>query len=114
MAKIRDYEHLYLATGDADPSDPLAALEAATGQLDFFCINDTTDDANGHDPRLTQVQAALRRMFSRVAPFEQPHLGDVQTTHQGAHQGTQHSWAHPTRLLEKPGHRSQPESVTST
>jgi hypothetical protein len=114
IAKIRDYEHLYLATGDADPSDPLAELVAADGKLDFFCINDTTDDAHGHDPRLTQVQAALERMFPRAAPFEQPHLGTVNTTHTGAHQGAQHSWAHPTRLLEKPGHRSQPEPVAST
>jgi hypothetical protein len=103
-----------LATGDADPSDPLAELVAADGKLDFFCINDTTDDAHGHDPRLTQVQAALERMFPRAAPFEQPHLGTVNTTHTGAHQGAQHSWAHPTRLLEKPGHRSQPEPVAST
>lgn len=114
VAKIRDYAHLYLATGDADPSDPLAELVAADGQLDFFCINDTTDDAHGLDPRLTQVQAALQRMFPRAAPFETSHLGVVHTAHQDTHQGTQHARAHPTRLLEKPGHRSQPEPVAST
>jgi len=113
MAKIRDYEHLYLATGDADPSESLAELVAADGQLDFFCINDTTDDAHGYDPRLTQVQSALQRMFPRAAPFEQQHLGVVHTPHPSAHQGTHHSRAHPTRLLEKPGHRSQPEPVAS-
>ena len=114
VAKIRDYEHLYLATGDADPSDPLAELVAADGKLDFFCINDTTDDAHGHDPRLTQVQGALRQMFPRAAPFEQQYLGTVHATIPGVHPGVQHSWAYPTRLLEKPGHRSQPEPVAST
>jgi hypothetical protein len=109
VAKIRDYAHLYLATGDADPSESLAELVAADGQLDFFCINDTTDDAHGHDPRLTQVQAALQRMFPRPAPFEQPHRGAVHTIFPGQHQGAHPSWAHPTRLSEKPGHRSQPE-----
>ena len=51
VARIRDCAHLYLATGENDPSDPLAALVAANGQLEFFCVNDTTDDAHGHDPR---------------------------------------------------------------
>jgi hypothetical protein len=107
MAKIRDYAHLYLATGDVNPSQPLAALAGAAGKLDFFCINDTTDDAHGHDPRLTQVHATLQRMFAQASPFEQPHLGAVHTAHQSA----QHFWAPPARLLEKPGHRPQPESV---
>lgn len=104
MAKIRDYAHLYLATGDADPSDPLAALVAANGELDFFCINDTTDDAHGHDPRLTQVQAALQRMFPLAAPFEKTYLGAVHTTHPSPHHGAPHARAHPTRLLEKSSH----------
>jgi hypothetical protein len=105
VAKIRDQAHRYLATGDADPSGPLAELAAANGALDFFCINDTTDDAHGHDPRLTQVQAALQRMFPLASPFEQQQPGVGHTQHPGA----PHSWAHPTRLVEKPGHRPQPE-----
>jgi hypothetical protein len=105
VAKIRDQAHRYLATGDADPSGPLAELAAANGALDFFCINDTTDDAHGHDPRLSQVQAALQRMFPLASPFEQQQPGVGHTQHPGA----PHSWAHPTRLVEKPGHRPQPE-----
>lgn len=107
MAKIRDYAHLYLATGDVNPSEPLAALADAAGKLDFFCINDTTDDAHGHDPRLTRVQAALQRLLPQASPFEQPHLGAAHTAHPGA----QHAWAHPARRLEKSGHRPQPEPV---
>ena len=107
IAKIRDYAHLYLATGDTHPANPLAALVAATGALDFFCINDTTDDAHGQDPRLTQVKAALQRVFPHASRFEQQHPGAGHTQPPG----TPHSWAHPPRLLEKPGHRSQPETA---
>jgi len=111
VAKIRDYAHLYLATGDADASNPLAALAATTGQLDFFCVNDTTDDAHGHDPRLTQVQAALQRLFPQASPFEQQHMGAVHTTQHNTHPGTLHPRAHPPRQLERPAHRPQPASV---
>ena len=113
LAKIRDYAHLYLASGDADPSDPLAALAAATGQLDFFCVNDTTDDAHGHDPRLTQVQATLQRLFPQASPFEKQHSGGGQTMQQSTHQSAPHPdpRAHPLRQLERPAHRPQPEPV---
>lgn len=69
-AKIRDHAHRYVATGDADQSDQLDALLADDGQLAFFCINDTTDNAHGHDPRLTQVRAVLQQLFPVRSPFE--------------------------------------------
>jgi hypothetical protein len=100
MANIRDYRHRYVATGDADPSDPLAALAAANGQLDFFCINDTTDDAHGHDPRLAQVKATLQGLFPQASPFETQGLGVVHATHKSGHHR-----AHPVRQPEKPGQR---------
>lgn len=70
LAQVRDHSHLYLSTGGAGLSDALAALVANTGQLEFFCINDTTDDANAHDPRLMQVKAILQRLFPRPSLFE--------------------------------------------
>jgi hypothetical protein len=114
-AKIRDYAHLYLASGESDPSVSLAELVAVNGQLDFFCINDTTDDAHGLDPRLTQVQAALQRLFPHTSPFEQLPVCAVQLAHQNpfqrAHQGTQHPRAHAPHQLDKPGQRRQTESA---
>ncbi|WP_291012027.1 Stealth CR1 domain-containing protein [Hydrogenophaga sp.] len=114
LARIRDYAHLYLATGENDPSDPLAALVTANGQLDFFCVNDTTDDAHGHDPRLTQVRAALQRLFPHASPFEQLHHDATSAAHPGAcqstYQGMPHARAHPQRQLDKPGHRLNPET----
>jgi hypothetical protein len=40
------------------------------GALDFFCINDTTDDAHAEDPRLKKVQAMLQRILPRPSEFE--------------------------------------------
>jgi hypothetical protein len=38
--------------------------------MDFFCINDTTDDACVDDPRLSRVRSALESMFTTPSPFE--------------------------------------------
>ncbi|MEX1165384.1 MAG: exopolysaccharide phosphotransferase, partial [Hydrogenophaga sp.] len=70
VAKIREYAHLYVATGDTDPSQQLVALAQGNVRLDFFCVNDTTDDADGHDPRLVQVKTALQSLFPQASAFE--------------------------------------------
>jgi Stealth protein CR2, conserved region 2 len=69
-AKLRDYSHLYVPTGDTDQAAVLERLVALTGKLHFFCVNDTTDDAYPHDPRLTEVREALQRMFPQASCFE--------------------------------------------
>jgi hypothetical protein len=83
LAKIRDHAHRYVATGDADQSDQLNALLAADGQLAFFCINDTTDNAQGHDPRLAQVRAVLQQLFPDSSPFERQQLNRLNASHRG-------------------------------
>jgi Stealth protein CR2, conserved region 2/Stealth protein CR4, conserved region 4 len=70
VAKVRNYEHLYLSTGDVGESALLDQLVSLNGKIDFFCINDTTDDAYPHDPRLTKVRAALQRMYPEPSSFE--------------------------------------------
>jgi Stealth protein CR2, conserved region 2/Stealth protein CR1, conserved region 1/Stealth protein CR4, conserved region 4 len=70
QATVRDYTHAYLSTGDAENAAHLDALVAAEGQLDFFCINDTTDDAHGLDPRLRIVLEALQTMFPKASRYE--------------------------------------------
>ncbi len=71
LAKTRHYSSRYLSTGEADQAVQLDDLMAALGTLDFFCLNDTTDDAHAQDPRLIQVRAALQAMFSQASRFEQ-------------------------------------------
>ena len=71
VARLKTYPHCYVSTGDAQTGEQLLGLEARFGELDFFCINDTTDDAHPHDPRLTQVRLSLQRMLSDPSSFEQ-------------------------------------------
>jgi Stealth protein CR2, conserved region 2/Stealth protein CR1, conserved region 1 len=70
LAKPRDYTHLYISAGEADQTAQLELLASSMGALEFFCINDITDDALPHDARLTEVRAALQGMFSRASSFE--------------------------------------------
>nr|WP_315235296.1 Stealth CR1 domain-containing protein [uncultured Albidiferax sp.] len=70
LAQLRDYSHLYVSTGEADGMAQLDRLVAARGQVDCFCINDTTDDAHPHDPRLARVREALQQMFPHPSRFE--------------------------------------------
>ena len=69
-ATVRDYAHLYVSTGDSDKTELLEQLVSLNGKIDFFCINDTTDDAYPHDPRLAQVRDALQRMYPLPSSFE--------------------------------------------
>lgn len=75
VAEIRDYRHLYISTGDvnsvADLNHPLERLSAQFGALDFFCINDTTDDAQADDARLTRVRQRLQMLLPFASSFEQ-------------------------------------------
>jgi hypothetical protein len=70
QATLRDYSHIYLSTGDAANAAQLSNLVTADGLLDFFCINDTTDDADNLDPRLAMVQETLQTMFPTASRYE--------------------------------------------
>jgi hypothetical protein len=73
QARIREHSHLYVSAGAADTQAlgaVLVELAEAVGQIDFFCINDTTDDSLAHDPRLRQIRQALDKLFPEASPFE--------------------------------------------
>lgn len=70
QAQLREYAHQYVCTRSADTTDALEQLVASNGQLAFFCINDTTDDALPHDPRLARVRDALQQMFPVPSRYE--------------------------------------------
>jgi Stealth protein CR2, conserved region 2/Stealth protein CR1, conserved region 1 len=70
IAKTKDYAFVYLSTGDLTKADQLEQLVSLIGKVDFFCLNDTTDDAPVLDPRLTSVREALQRMFASASSFE--------------------------------------------
>jgi hypothetical protein len=72
VASIRPYRHRYVSTGEDTQNAQLQALVAEFGSLSFFCINDTTDDAQTSDPRLTNVLAALQSILPTPSCFENP------------------------------------------
>ncbi|MBE0475460.1 MAG: hypothetical protein IBX54_14955 [Rhodoferax sp.] len=74
LATVRDYAHVHVSSGDLHDCHGLDQLQAQFGALDFFCINDTTDDAYTSDPRLSQVRAVLARLLPDPSRFEKPVL----------------------------------------
>jgi hypothetical protein len=76
VASIQPYRHRYVSTGETDQSEQLQALEAEFGALDFFCINDTTDDAHTHDPRLQNVLTVLQTILPKPSAFENDQATD--------------------------------------
>ena len=72
VASIRPYRHRYVSTGEDNQNAQLQALVSEFGSLSFFCINDTTDDAQTSDPRLTNVLAALQSILPVPSCFENP------------------------------------------
>jgi hypothetical protein len=72
VASIRPYRHRYVSTGADTQNAQLQALVSEFGSLSFFCINDTTDDAQTSDPRLTNVLAALQSILPVPSCFENP------------------------------------------
>ena len=82
LARLRTYRHGHVSTGDADQEAQLQALAAEFGALDFFCINDTTDDAQHDDPRLLNVQMVLQAVLPQASAFEQP-VQDAGGTREG-------------------------------
>ena len=89
VARIRAHSHMHLATGDADVGVQLDRLAAQVGGVDFFCVNDTTDNAPAHDPRLVRVRESLQRLFPRASSFEAPDAagGATSDQHRMAGQG---------------------------
>lgn len=83
VAKVKDYSHLYVSTGDTDKTAQLEQLAASKGELDFFCINDTTDDAHLFDPRLVRVRETLQAMFAVPSRFEATDFKNLQSSKKG-------------------------------
>jgi hypothetical protein len=70
LAKIIDHSHVYIATDKTLDSPSLKHLQKLFGKIDFFCINDTTDDAQDGDPRLVQVRKVLNTLLPHVSQNE--------------------------------------------
>lgn len=69
-AHLREYPHAYVSTGDGNVQNQLSALSQTFGALAFFCINDTTDNAQDNDPRHQQVREVLQSLLPLASEFE--------------------------------------------
>jgi hypothetical protein len=78
LAQTIDHSHLYIATGQLLEAQSLKHLQKQFGNLDFFCINDTTDDAHDGDPRLLQVRQILNALLPNSSHNE---MADSQHRH---------------------------------
>jgi hypothetical protein len=70
LAETIDHSPLYIATGQSLGTQSLQHLKKQFGRLDFFCINDTTDDAHDGDPRLLQVRQMLNALLPNSSQNE--------------------------------------------
>jgi len=70
FAKTMDHSHLYIATGQTFETQSFKHLKKLFGRLDFFCINDTTDDAKDGDPRLVQMHRILSALLPDASHSE--------------------------------------------
>jgi hypothetical protein len=64
---------LYISTCDDCAEGQLTTLLSEFGQLPFFCINDTCDEALEDDIRLTRIGQTLQQLLPEPSSFEFTH-----------------------------------------
>jgi hypothetical protein len=69
-AQMRDYAHVYVATGEAPHVSGMDRVFQGFGDLHFFCLNDTLDNAPPDDIRLHHVKEALQGLFGSESRYE--------------------------------------------
>lgn len=69
-AIVRECASIYLSSGAADAAEQFGELCARFGQLDFFCINDTSDNAAPDSRQLLRIGDTLERLLPCPSRFE--------------------------------------------
>ena len=70
QARIRDYAHAYVATGEAPQASGMEQVIHGFGDLHFFCLNDTLDNAPAGDIRMRTLQDTLQGLFGSASRYE--------------------------------------------
>jgi hypothetical protein len=69
-AAILGLDPLYVSSGDPDAERQFQTLIDEFGKILFFCINDTSDDAQDDAEELLRISATLRRLLPDPSSFE--------------------------------------------
>ena len=69
-ARVRSYSHAHVASGEAQQASGMERVVRQLGDLHFFCINDTADDAPARDPRLVGIRQTLQSLFAKKSRYE--------------------------------------------
>jgi len=70
LAHLKELDYRYVCSGDADAEQQFNSLIESFGKLAFFCINDTSDNADSADPQLTRISASLEQLLPFASRFE--------------------------------------------
>lgn len=69
-AALQDIEPIYICSGAADAQQQFERLMQQFGQVPFFCINDTSDDAHSDAPQLRSIASTLSALLPEPSSFE--------------------------------------------
>lgn len=72
-AEQRTLDPLHICTCDPQAEEQLVFLADHFGELPFFCINDTCDDALDGDLRLLRINDVLQNLLPLPSSFESDH-----------------------------------------
>jgi hypothetical protein len=72
-AKMRDYAHVYVSTGEAPHASGIDRVIHGFGDLHFFCLNDTLDNAPADDIRMRALKETLQGLFGSESRYERGH-----------------------------------------
>lgn len=75
LAYLREIEYRYICSGDIDATKQFEDLSERFGELAFFCINDTSDNAASDDPQLLRIRETLERLLPLPSRFETAAVG---------------------------------------
>ncbi|CAN5819296.1 hypothetical protein BH11PSE12_BH11PSE12_05610 [soil metagenome] len=69
-AALQTLEPMYISSGAPDAEHQFQALMKGFGQIPFFCINDTSDDAFDDAPQLQRISSTLGKLLPQPSSFE--------------------------------------------
>jgi hypothetical protein len=69
-AALHRLDHLYVSSGAPDAERQFQSLIDGFGKIPFFCINDTSDDADDDAQELLRIAGTLRKLLPDPSSFE--------------------------------------------